>query len=438
MLDWLKPLLMMFYAPARGMAQARDRAPLGAAALVALVAGLVYEVCAVLPSASSAAGWGAVFALSVQSILSVGLFFVPLVIFVANLFERRGSFRVVVQQEYAALASAMFYGWAAASIAALPLAALARAGGVDDQVAEAAARLPRLQGELQQASAQADEPAQRRLAFESLTLMATVLIAWLLSPAPLFVAWAVVAVREVFRFSWPRAAAVVLLSGVLLVPTMLVVVFLFSLFSGFLASPFLLLLMFFLLRGYFGEVVSAQRARASFRQNLEAATLNPADASAHYNLGLIHLSRRELAEARSRFQRAVEIDSDEVDSHYQLGRISRMENRLPEAIEHFGQVVTRDEAHAQHEVWREIGATYLDAAQHADALDALERFLSRRSSDPEALYLKGRALAGVGRRREAAEAMRECIEAVKTAPAYKYRTDKRWLNEAQQFLRSQA
>ncbi len=49
----------------------------------------------------------------------------------------------------------------------------------------------------------------------------------------------------------------------------------------------------------------------------------------------------------------------------------------------------------------------------------------------------GRALAGLGRRREAAESMRACIEAVKTAPAYKYRAEKRWLNEAQQFLRSQ-
>jgi hypothetical protein len=33
--------------------------------------------------------------------------------------------------------------------------------------------------------------------------------------------------------------------------------------------------------------------------------------------------------------------------------------------------------------------------------------------------------------------MQACIEAVKTAPAYKYRLSKRWLNEAQQFLRSQ-
>jgi hypothetical protein len=34
--------------------------------------------------------------------------------------------------------------------------------------------------------------------------------------------------------------------------------------------------------------------------------------------------------------------------------------------------------------------------------------------------------------------MTACVEAVRTAPAYKYRADKRWLNEAQQFLRTQA
>jgi hypothetical protein len=94
--------------------------------------------------------------------------------------------------------------------------------------------------------------------------------------------------------------------------------------------------------------------------------------------------------------------------------------------------------HSQHEIWREIGATYLAATQFEDAREALERFLENRNMDPQGLYLMGLALAGLGRKREAADSMQACIEAVKTAPAYKYRTEKRWLNEAQQFLRSQA
>jgi tetratricopeptide (TPR) repeat protein len=194
-------------------------------------------------------------------------------------------------------------------------------------------------------------------------------------------------------------------------------------------------MLFFLLRGYFTGIVSTQRARASFKQNLEAATINPRDSSAHYNLGLIHQTRGELDQARERFQRAIEIDTDEVDAHYQLGRIARAQNRLGEAIGHFEQVVQRDQYHAQNEIWREIGATYIGAGQFADGRDALEKFLDRRENDPQGLDLMGRAHAGLGDSQEAATSMQACIDAVKTAPAYKYRAEKRWLHEAQQFMK---
>jgi len=179
-----------------------------------------------------------------------------------------------------------------------------------------------------------------------------------------------------------------------------------------------------------------QRAKAAFKKNMELATLNPADASAHYNLGLLHQSRGELDAARERFEKAVQIDSEEIDASFQLGRIARAQQRFADAIQHFEQVVSRNPAHAQYEVWREVAATYIGAEQYEDARTTLEQFLEHRPSDPEGLYLMGRAHAGLGHRREATSLMQECIEAVKTAPAYKYRTSKRWMNEAQQFIKS--
>lgn len=252
--------------------------------------------------------------------------------------------------------------------------------------------------------------------------------------AAVFAVWAVLALRTVFRLSWFRAVIVALVSGTLLLPAYKLI----PIVGTILASPFLLLMVFLLLRSYIGEFTRTQRARESFRQNLEAATLNPADASAHYNLGLIHQQRGELEQARERFERAVQIDDDEIDAHYQLGRIAREQKRYADAVKNFEQVVSRDRTHAQNEIWREVGATYLAAGQFEDARNALEPFLEHRPSDPEALYLMGRAHAGLGHQREAASSMQACIEAVKTAPAYKYRADKRWLNEAQQFLRTQA
>ena len=184
------------------------------------------------------------------------------------------------------------------------------------------------------------------------------------------------------------------------------------------------------------RIMGQHRAKAAFKQNLESATLNPADASAHYNLGLIHQSRGEFDTARERFERAVEIDPEEIDASYQLGRIARAQKRYADAIQNFEQVVARNPAHSQHEVWREVAATYIAAGQYEDARTTLEQFLEHRPSDPEGLYLMGRAHAGLGHNREATSLMQECIEAVKTAPAYKYRASKRWINEAQQFIKS--
>jgi len=435
MFDWLRPLLLMFYSPSRGMAEARDRAQLGPAFVLALAAQSLLFSYVFWPYlfGGGAAGAGGALALVsslwsvVGSLLFAAVVFVPVLIFVANMMERRGSFGVALQQEFAPVAAAVFYARAAASLLALPLAVLLRAGGAEANVyAEAQQNFEQF------AAGGGASPEQIEAALRPLLWQESLATSLMF---PFLVGLLVAAARAAFRFSWGRAALAVLASGLIMLPLTLV---LGPLFSFVLASPLLLVVFFLLARGYLGEVMRGQRARASFRQNLEAATLNPADASAHYNLGLIHLQRKEFDEARARFERAVSIDPEEVDSHYQLGRIAREQGRLPEAVGHFGEVVGRDESHAQHEVWREVGATYLAAGQYADARDALDRFLDRRSSDPEALYLMGRAQFGLGDVREARAFMERCVEAVRTAPAYKYRSDKRWLNEAQQFLRTQA
>lgn len=437
-MDWLRPLLLMFYAPARGMAEVRDRAPLGRAALLAVLLQAAHMLVAhwreLAGLAASFGPWAGVRVLisSAGSVLLVALVYVPISILVANLFERRGGFGLVLRQEYAAAASATLYALAAASLAALPLAYLDQATGLGASVEQSALSLGEM---MRQVSPQGPSEAESAAIMSAASsALPRALLLLLLQPLILFSLWAVAAVREVFRLTWLKAVVVALVSIVLMLPAFL----LLPIFSALLGSPFLVLLVFFVLRSYIGEATRAQKARASFRQNLEAATLNPADASAHYNLGLLHQQRKEYGEARTRFLRAVEIDPEETDAHYQLGRIARAEGRLPEAITHFGEAVSRDDSHAQHEIWREVGATYLAAGQFEDARDALERFLARRPSDPEALYLMGRAAAGEGDLRGAREWMQRCVEAVRTAPAYKYRADKRWLNEAQQFLRTQA
>lgn len=432
MLDWLRLLLMVFYAPGRALREVRDLAHLAPAALLALLTHVTFLALLTtlfLKGIVSPLRPLSLLLLVFQSagcLLFIAFIFVPVAILLQNIFERRGSYRLIMQQEYSAVAATVFLGWAASSLISIILTLAGKFSGV----------LPKLgddtfQSFMQQRDQMSPEAVQRIEHF--LNPQAFSAGVALMMMMAIFSVWSIAALRTVFRISWARAFTIVLICAVVLFPAFF---FLQPLFSMILASPLLLLMLFFLLRGYIGELTRQQRARASFKQNLEAATLNPVDASAHYNLGLIHQQRGELDAARERFERAVQIDEEEVDSHYQLGRIARQQKRWADAIKNFEQVVARDPAHSQHEIWREVGATYIAAEQFEDARGVLERFLDRRESDPEGLYLMGRAEAGLGHSREATSMMEACINAVKTAPAYKYRLEKRWLNEAQQFMKS--
>ena len=432
MSDWLRYIAMIFYAPMRGMREVRDRGTLLPAAICAYISQIAYLFIVQWLVGRSAINQPQLIASNLfhaaTSLLPVAIVLVPLLALTANMFDRRGSFGLVLQQEYASLASVVLYALVASNIVTILISIFFHFSGV--QAAYVASSLQSA-GQIKSMfnfPAEVQKELERSLSDPAMvagSLFRTVKIG-------VFTVGTLEAVRKVFRLSLLRSIVVVLTSylGALLLSPLWI-----WLGTRIIGSPFILLMVFLLLRGYFSSIVSNQRARAAFKQNLEAATINPRDSSAHYNLGLIHQQRGELSEARERFQRAIDIDPDELDAHYQLGRIARQQGRLPEAIGNFEQVVQRDQAHAQNEIWREIGATYLSAGQYGDARNALEKFLERRTNDPEGLYLIGRAYAGLGDQQGANSSMQACIDAVKTAPAYKYRTEKRWLNEAQQFLK---
>jgi tetratricopeptide (TPR) repeat protein len=398
----------LLYNPLKSMAGLRARAPYISGVLFALASEFAYEYSfgsGVLSSFRRAAP-GRSSPLILMTLVTrlvaisapvvfLGVIFVPACILAANLIDRRLSFTTRLRDDYAPLASCIFYSWAAGHLVLLaPIWWLFRG----ESVVSAPLRL---------------------------TIRLSVL--------PLFVFFVVLAMHVVLQLSYGRAIGAMALAGLSLIALPLVpsLLFLFS-------SPFLVILLFLVLRNYMGGIISAQQSRERFKQNLEAATLNPADASAHYNLGLIYQQRGQFSEAKTCFLRAVEIDPRELDAHYQLGRIAREEGRLGDAITHFDAVVRDDPEHSQNEVWREIGRAYFQAGQYDDARTAFERFLEKRTTDAEGHYRYGLTLHRLGHSDEAVSEMRAVIEYVRTSPAFKYQAEKQWMNEAQSFLRSQS
>jgi tetratricopeptide (TPR) repeat protein len=229
-------------------------------------------------------------------------------------------------------------------------------------------------------------------------------------------------VRMLFGIKYPTALVLVAVAAL----SFSVQAKLFAAVSPFMFSPFLLFYAFMMFRGGIGDIGYSFRQRQSFRRSMEAATINPRDAGAHYQLGLIYQNRRQYAEAISRFAKAVEIANDETDAHFQLGRIAREQGRLQDAINYFSTVLEQDDKHAHHEIWREIGATYLAASMFEDAKEALAKFIDRRPYDPEGLYYYGKTLEQLGQTAEAREMFNRCVEAVKTMPSYRYREQRKW------------
>jgi tetratricopeptide (TPR) repeat protein len=422
----LRLLFELLWQPLTAIRRLRDRAPVGFAVTIAWLMTSVYSmVAAVLLNYAQGGGrrmvitgepyrgiagglsqiWYGNFLRSAMSaamsaaiiVLFISAVYVPFAILIANLFERRASYSLVIREEFAPTVSCTLASLTVSLLITIFPAAI--------------------------------------ISWQSTWLTSEAVIGYLVLllviPLPIFAALMTLTIGTIFRIGWIAAVGTTLISFLSLLGMPL----LMQAMTIICASPFLLLILLFLLRDRIDDFMRSARARQSFKQNLEAATLNPADASAHYNLGLLYQNRGELDAAAASFRRAIEIDPRETDAHFQLGRIAREQDRLDEAISHFETVVQQDSSHSHHEIWRETALAYYAARQYRDALEMLDRFLRQRPSDAQARYWRGMTLHQMGRTPEAIEEMQGCIESVKTAPAYKYRTERQWLHLAQNFLR---
>jgi Flp pilus assembly protein TadD len=209
----------------------------------------------------------------------------------------------------------------------------------------------------------------------------------------------------------------------------------FKYISPWLFSPFILFYgyMYFggQLRGEARGMGNAFRQRQNFKRFLNNATVNPKDADAHLQLGLIYMQRRQEAKAIEHFNKAFEIDNSEIDANYELGKVARVKGDLQGALNHFSVVIEQNDKHSLSEVWREIGATYLAAGMFDEAEKTLDTFVERRAFDPEGLYYLGKTLKFKGETEKARDLFERAIESAKTSPVYRRRDIKNWVRLAQ-------
>src|SRR5262245_11241722 len=229
MLVNLSLLFGLLWRPMTAVQRLRDRAPVAFAVFAAWIMTFLYwAVAPALTDYAQGGHWnddlsGGEFESGFQTlsgtlagaamtavmvVLFVAVVYVPFAILLANLFERRASFSLVIREEYAGVVSCSLLSLAGALLVTLPVTILI--GWQSGQ----------LKGDV---------------AIGYLTLL-------LLMPLPIFAALMTITVGTSFRIGWAAAAVTTLISFLSLVGVPLLV----SAANFICVSPFLLLLLLFL------------------------------------------------------------------------------------------------------------------------------------------------------------------------------------------------
>ncbi len=231
------------------------------------------------------------------------------------------------------------------------------------------------------------------------------------------------------RTMWGSGLAMAALAAVVGLAAMfggMVALLLLGSLMYFLASPLVLYFAYILLGSDIRSLGEGLRARQHLRRQLDIAAINPSDADAHYQLGLIYQQRHQYDEAKRRFARSVEIDAKEADPIFQLGRIALEEERFNDAIELLNRAAALDDKCSSHEVWRDLGVAYLRSGRLEEARLALSKYVERRAYDPEGLYWYGKSLLAMGKLDDARRQFEQCREAVETMPKNRRRQLSKW------------
>jgi tetratricopeptide (TPR) repeat protein len=372
----LQLLLRLVVRPGDAMSRILDRGSLLFASLAALAVGLLEG--GAIPVRFS----------FYTPLLVLAIAYVPGVLLLSVLLGRLGSVGMVFQRDYATLLTCTAMAWAASQI---PFLAAAQ------------------------------------------VLPVEVLVWAALACVGYFAVLMFFAVRTVFGTGNGVAAGVISLSWLPLVVLALLWGPL-SMILRWVASPFFLFFAWYYLGSEFQGLGAGFRSRQNFQRMLEAAAVNPHDADAQYQLGLIYQQRRRYADAMQRFQNAVAIDPTETDAHFQLGRIAMEQGRVADAIAYFETVLKQDERHSSSEIHRDLGSACLAAGRLEEARRELAIYTDRREYDPEGLYCYGQVLERFGNPAAARALYVRAVEAARTAPRYRRRITAQWSRLAQKQL----
>lgn len=245
----------------------------------------------------------------------------------------------------------------------------------------------------------------------------------------LVAAYSVWAIRELNYLSLAAGLAVFVLSWFTLLFYYVLTAFLFAL------PLFILIPVIYLVLQRMRTHAGSRVGERDFQQRLHTLTLNPQDADAHHQLGLIHLKRRNLDAAQRYFNAALKIDPGDADYHYFLGRVFELKGDWPRALGCYEETYRINPEHGLGDIFREVGKGYLHTGKFEKAIEFLNFFLQTRGSDPEGRYWLAVALQKTGDLENMKAQLKTILEQARSTPRFFRKENRGWLYRARMLLR---
>ena len=357
-----------------------------------LVGNLVYAEFQVgTPGLSSFPYLGSLLRLNlVQALLFLSLVYVPTVVCLSNAIAGEGLGLTLSRAEYQSHISVLFPLWGLILLITAPIPLL----------------LPQV------ILADLGMISIRFLLFISLTLFYTV--------------WAI---RELNHISTMAAVSAFVLSWITLPLFYVLIMFLFAL------PLFIMIPVFYLAFQRFRGFFSGRASEREFQGRLQNLTLNPQDADAQYQLGLIHLKRGNLDTAQIYFERAMKIDPADPDYHYFLGRVFEARGEWDRALEEYEETYRINPDQGLGDIFREVGKAYLHIGKMDKAVEFLSFFLQTRGSDPEGRYWLAVAFERLGQPEEMRVQLNTILEQARSNPRFFRKENRQWILRARRLLK---
>ena len=219
--------------------------------------------------------------------------------------------------------------------------------------------------------------------------------------------------------------------------------FLFSLLYWIIGNPFIALVVIFVIyltidRTFFGFIpdpFKLFRRASRIRELQRLVSINPHDARALKELGILMFEKKDFKKALEYLEKASGKMSDDPEFNYYYGISTAIIGNIQKGRELIDSALRVSPQLKYGEPYLMMAEVYIDKGDYSSALPMLEKFGGIHSSSSRGFYQMGLVRLKLGMKDEGTDYLKKAITVFKASPRFKRKQDRKWAWKARALLR---